>query len=495
VAEEVCLSIRFAPQVVDKLASIVYSDRADRRAQMRELLRDALEFVRRLGLTVTTTGAATMCVRGTASQFSRAFDTAPPVGGWSARGFQVVDQRALDAIARKLPGVIKDIAVQRSFHETAVGIWPPPPPGAGCLGLLEQVPKLLGADRAHAMAVDGAGVRVMVFDSDFAFDHRYFQERQANFKELLAVPARPLGEGDPPPLEADDPPSGHGTAMAALVLAVAPRAQIIGMRLRNNVLLEGIDTALALSPNERPHIFSISLTRDMCDRVKDDPSRGTCWTELPRDLEHIADELSVAVARGITVVTGSGNGDYGFPAAMKQVVAVGGAQVDPDHEESRAMWEGGSAFKSKITVGDCKDRFVPDVCGLAGKERGAYIVLPVPPDSSFERDFPVAQDGPAGSGWALFSGTSAATAQVAGVCALVLQQRPGLGPRQVKNLLRRTARDVIDGRASKLSDLPDGEGLLAAVGPEDADGFGLVDAFEAVKRADDPAATDTAPER
>jgi hypothetical protein len=54
---------------------------------------------------------------------------------------------------------------------------------------------------------------------------------------------------------------------------------------------------------------------------------------------------------------------------------------------------------------------------------------------------------------------------------------------------------VIDGRASKLSDLPDGEGLLAAVGPEDADGFGLVDAFEAVKRADDPAATDTAPER
>jgi len=77
----------------------------------------------------------------------------------------------------------------------------------------------------------------------------------------------------------------------------------------------------------------------------------------------------------------------------------------------------------------------------------------------------------------------------------VLQQRPGLGPRQVKNLLRRTARDVIDGRASKLSDLPDGEGLLAAVGPEDADGFGLVDAFEAVKRADDPAATDTAPER
>ena len=273
VAEEVCLSIRFAPQVVDKLASIVYGDRADRRGQLRELLREALEFVRRLGFSVTTTGAATMCVRGTSSQFSRAFDTAPPMGGWSARGFHVVDQQALDAIARQLPGVIEDIALQRSFRETAVGIWPPPPPGAGHLDLLEQVPKLLGADRAHAMAVDGAGVRVMVFDSDFAFDHRYFLEREANCTELLVVTTRPLGM----PLERISP-TGHGTAMAALVLAVAPRAEIVGMKLRNKVLLEGIDTALALSQNERPHIFSISLTQDMCDRDR------VIRTEVPAGL-------------------------------------------------------------------------------------------------------------------------------------------------------------------------------------------------------------------
>ena len=74
---------------------------------------------------------------------------------------------------------------------------------------------------------------------------------------------------------------------------------------------------------------------------------------------------------------------------------------------------------------------------------------------------------------------------MAGVCALVLQQRPGLRPRQVKNLLCNTARDVIDGNASKLSNLPNREGLAAATGPEDADGFGLVDAFEAVQRAND----------
>lgn len=481
-AEEVCLSIRFVPRVVDKLESIVYGEDANRARQVTELLSEALEFVRRLGFTVTATGAATMCIRGTAQQFSSVFNTAMPLGGWSARGFEVVDQRALDAVARKLPGVIRDIALQRSFRETAVGDWPPPPPGTGCLGLLEQVPKLLGADRAHAMQIDGAGVRVMVFDNDFAFDHRYFQEREAACTERLAVTIRPLGP--------DDPPTGHGTAMAALVLAVAPRAEIVGMKLRNRVLLEGIDTALALDASERPHVFSISLTDDMCDR-----DTGTCWTKLPGNLEHVADELHRAVGRGITVVAGTGNGDYGFPAAMRQVIAVGGATVDPADEASRSVWGGGSAFRSQITEGDCKDRFVPDVCGLAGMKRGAYIVLPVPPNSFYEQSFPLSPTAPAGSGWALFSGTSGATAQVAGVCALVLQRRLGLRPHKVKNLLCNTARDVTEGNASESSNLPNPVGLAAVAGPEEADGFGLVDAFEAVTRAGDAAATDSLPER
>ena len=83
-AEEVCLSIRFAPRLVDKLASVVYGDSADRQAQSRELVRDALDFVRQLGFVVTATGAATMCIRGTSQQFANAFHIAPPAGGWAA---------------------------------------------------------------------------------------------------------------------------------------------------------------------------------------------------------------------------------------------------------------------------------------------------------------------------------------------------------------------------------------------------------------------------
>src|SRR6185295_3530440 len=109
--DEVCLSIRFTPRIADQLKAVVHGDVVDQPAHTRQLLREAFAFVQRLGFSVTATGAATMCIRGTSAQFRNAFDTMPPVGGWSAKGFNVVDQNALDRVARRLPGVIEDIAL------------------------------------------------------------------------------------------------------------------------------------------------------------------------------------------------------------------------------------------------------------------------------------------------------------------------------------------------------------------------------------------------
>lgn len=78
----------------------------------------------------------------------------------------------------------------------------------------------------------------------------------------------------------------------------------------------------------------------------------------------------------------------------------------------------------------------------------------------------------------MFSGTSAAAPQIAGVCALLLQARPDLTPAQVKAVLRRTARDVIVGHANPASD-PSGQGLRTSVGEDGATGAGLVDALAA----------------
>ena len=80
----------------------------------------------------------------------------------------------------------------------------------------------------------------------------------------------------------------------------------------------------------------------------------------------------------------------------------------------------------------------------------------------------------ANDGWAAFSGTSAATPQVAGVCALIKQACARLTPPQVRDILMSTARDVTTG-----TNHPN-FGNTAVVGPDNATGNGLVGANKAV---------------
>jgi subtilisin family serine protease len=85
----------------------------------------------------------------------------------------------------------------------------------------------------------------------------------------------------------------------------------------------------------------------------------------------------------------------------------------------------------------------------------------------------------ADDGWAVFSGTSAAAPQIAGVCALMLEANPALKPADVKRILCATARKVTDGSARSMGVIPSEAPLSGA----DATGAGLVDAFAAVAMA------------
>jgi subtilisin family serine protease len=62
--------------------------------------------------------------------------------------------------------------------------------------------------------------------------------------------------------------------------------------------------------------------------------------------------------------------------------------------------------------------------------------------------------------WAVLSGTSAASPQIAGVCALLKQVQPGLSPTLIKAILRASARDVTRGQSndSRGFGQPAGEG-------------------------------------
>jgi subtilisin family serine protease len=140
-----------------------------------------------------------------------------------------------------------------------------------------------------------------------------------------------------------------------------------------------------------------------------------------------------------------------------------------------------SAFQSKIYPG----RNVPDFSGLVGMQpHAAYIMLPIPPACAIDSEESKPSDGLPGDGtttndgWGVFSGTSAAAPQLAGVCALLLQKNPGLTPADIKAFLRRTCRDVTQGHSNPASS-DNGVPMSATEGDDGSTGAGLVDAFAA----------------
>jgi hypothetical protein len=122
-----------------------------------------------------------------------------------------------------------------------------------------------------------------------------------------------------------------------------------------------------------------------------------------------------------------------------------------------------SSFDSHFYPG----RHVPDLCGLCGNnvnDTAPLIMLPVQPGSTLD----YANTGSTDDGWGIFSGTSAACPQVAGVVALVLEKDPSLTPGDVRTHLIDTALDIKTGSSAM--------GDAAGNGPDDATGAGLVNA-------------------
>jgi subtilisin family serine protease len=186
------------------------------------------------------------------------------------------------------------------------------------------------------------------------------------------------------------------------------------------------------------------------------------------------------VASGITIVISAGNGHIAFPGMHPDVVSAGGAFIDENTETQASNYA--SAFRSLVYPG----RSVPDVVGLVGMRPHAnYIMLPLEPGCEIDEAVSDHDGTAPDDGWSVISGTSAAAPQLAGVCALLKQKNPGLSPAEIKEVLKRTARDVTRGQANEVSNpvRVDNqvrfEPIEASPAPDGATGHGLVDAFAA----------------
>jgi len=179
--------------------------------------------------------------------------------------------------------------------------------------------------------------------------------------------------------------------------------------------------------------------------------------------------VATAVAQGIVVCFSAGNSEFGFPAGHPDVLAVGGVHVDYDPNSPTLDFEA-SSYASSFDSSFYPGRHVPDFCGLVGREvagTAPLIMLPVQPNSVL--DLP--NTGATDDGWGIFSGTSAACPQVAGVVALLLGYDPSLTFSDIRDILRDSAWDVTTGTSAM--------GDPAGPGPDAATGAGLVDAREA----------------
>lgn len=332
------------------------------------------------------------------------------------------------------------------------------------LSVPDDVTRLLRADRVHGNGITGRGVKVVMVDTGW-YRHPYFEQQGYHATPVV------LGSGATNP---DDDEYGHGTGESANLFAIAPEITFTMVKQgpafsEDQVMINGaaeINQAAALHPDIISCSWGLSVNTSSMT-----PSQTT-----------IAAAIANAVKKGIIVVFSAGNGHYGFPGQLPYVISAGGVYVDKDGKLQASDYASG--FESNLFP----QRNVPDVCGLVGMQpRAQYIMLPVQPGDGIDQEeanYFVDKNGnthpeqgkdetSSNDGWGMFSGTSAAAPQIAGICALLKQVKPTLTPQEAHDILTQTARDVIEGHCA--------QGNNAHSGPDLATGYGLADAELAVQ--------------
>ncbi|GAA3460600.1 S8 family serine peptidase [Saccharothrix longispora] len=293
-----------------------------------------------------------------------------------------------------------------------IALCAPAPAGAQTIQERQWHLAALGVPTAHA-TTRGEGVVVAVVDSGV----------DATAPDLAGALLPGAGFGSAGGTDGTRDNDGHGTAMAALIagrgvdggaLGVAPAAKVLpvsvgaeGDRFTTTSVAEGVTWAV----DHGADVVNLSLT-----------SVATLTPDLLR-------AVNDALDRDVVVVAGTGNEGVlhvGAPANIKGVVAVSGTVP------GGGPWTGSNIGPETV---------------LAAPAQGVVTALPL---------------AKAPSGYAAVDGTSAATALVSGVAALVRSRYPDLDAGNVVNRLVATATD------------------LQAPGRDDATGFGQVDAVAAL---------------
>ncbi len=282
---------------------------------------------------------------------------------------------------------------------------------------LQYGPALIHANRL-SQVVTGKGVKIALIDTGLDAGHPALQGKIIEKADLT-------GQGFTPDI--------HATMLAGIIAGGARQgsttsgSSISGIAPQSEIL--AVKACQPQSPQAiQARCWSFTLARGLDYAVQHKANIINLSLSGPAGVEDklMTRMVDQAVSRSIVIVAAAGNGGAqgppGFPAALPKVIAV--TAVDAKEQ-----------LYSSATRGDFIDLAAPGVEIISTGPGGKLLVA---------------------------SGTSLATAFVAGAAALVLQQQPRMLPQALQTLLERTAKD------------------LGSPGKDSQFGSGLVDACRAI---------------
>ncbi len=289
-------------------------------------------------------------------------------------------------------------------------------------------------------SVTGKGINIAVVDDGLEVNH---EDLKPNAYPLESGYHRNFNEGppnDPSPLKISET---HGTACAGLaaaagfnnlgVIGVAPEAQMMGLRLiAGNSTEEDNGTALAWQPDG----LTVHVSSNSWGPPDDGKSGGRVSALQLAGIEKGATNNRGGLGTLYAVSCGNGrqNGDnasYDGFSGSRFAIAV--AAVNRDGEQSSYSEDG-----MNVAISAFGGEQAPPAMMWTTNNSGDEVL------AKKNTDFPTSE-APVNYTDA-FNGTSAAAPQVSGGIALLLQQNPALGYRDVKEILMKTARrDILKG--------------------------------------------------
>ncbi|MEU5721283.1 S8 family serine peptidase [Micromonospora sp. NPDC047738] len=254
---------------------------------------------------------------------------------------------------------------------------------------------------AHKIS-KGEGVTVAVIDTGIRTDHKALRGRATEGTDFL-------GETD----QNESWYGRHGTSMASSVLDVAPAAKVLGLRAIRDDEDPDFQTWLEQMESygenpEKEKREGLALERAI--RAATDQGAKVISMSLGSEsgfasyVDDQAEAIAYALSKGVVVIAAAGNegdelNELSYPAAYPGVIAVGAATP----QGTRAEFSQVHNYVDVVTPGV--------------EIYSAYM----------------------SGGRKKVQGTSSATALAAGVAALIVSKYPDLSPRQVEQLLQRTA--------------------------------------------------------